>query len=1092
MKKLFSVLLLNIIIATHILAQQNKVEVEEYELLTSNANNKVYQVLVQEIKEYFAAGDYYKVIKTLGSIHDGNPIFDETFIPLCNSLYGTGNIETLIETVKPRINNPNAPYYLYANEMYVRALIAQKDFSAARTLCNQMLKADPNQYIFEYLNGYAFFKQNDLKKSIVHFQKSLLMNPYNNPSHGMLGSAYLAQGRITESFLVLYMSLLHPMSRLENFDNKKLLLEIVNVDDEINTIYKERTLTEGYLFNAFDSLLITKSALSDTANKQGNNKLPQALQLDAVLSNMMFNKDIPNFVNQYYLPLLLELHEQDFEACNYLLFKNSGIDSLSNYTIISNDRIDLVEKRIINYYNRIMGTKELLAVKRYTLPLMAAYHKKNNEIVYGPVSISENQQAVYGNGILKFYNTNMQLMQEGEFYNGWKVGLWYVYDSITGRKTMDQQYFNNYPSYQKEYLNNGFYAVSNGNTNNEYEKKYYNYADVIEESILMHPYGYVSNYYWPTGELKNTYNKTHGKPVNTMKLYYPDKNIFKKIQYDNKPKTISTITYDQNGTIISDELKSSFDKAILKKLEYWNNAQLKIEHIADNNNTNNYTIQEYYPNGSKKKLLSVTNKKRNGTFQSFDPFLNKVVSEIIFEADKPRSYTIYNEKGEVSASGSYPLNTVQIKSTFNGIMDTYQLNEFGYINGDANSMFENGMLESKFNNHNFLKNGLLIGYYPNGNIAREVNYNNGELAGSFILYSPFNKISLKSNYINGIEYGIKELYYLDGNIKLSYFINDDKINGTVVQYLPTGIITSKTKFLNSYFQSIETFDKYGKLIDSASVPKATGMVVLKHENGNKYLEFELKNNKLIDGVTYYYNNGQIKLKTIKDFLFDPRENEKQYFPDGTLKSTVTNSGDSLLEYLSNGFLRKKIVKNEFENANEYYLLNKVYIKTVSNIVGYGELFHVYNNGQNLVTFHYGSSKIIIGYTVYLNNSQQFYPITSIDTAIKILYPNGSILMHVPLKKQLMEGLLAIYYDNGQPYIHMDIEGGFIKSKLEAWSALGQQLISEPRFLGELHGNQQYYLENGTLINNIPYYYGEFMGKYLSTLKDNSNFEFIIE
>jgi len=275
------------------------------------------------------------------------------------------------------------------------------------------------------------------------------------------------------------------MSKLEKFDNNKLLLEIANVDDEIKSIFNKRDSMKNYLFYAFDSLLIFKYAITDTTIASGINKAPLALQLHIVLNEMAFNKDIPNFVNQYYLPLLQELYEEDFEAANYLIIKSSRNDSILYNTYVCDDRLEKINNKITNYYNRIIGTKELMVVKRYTLPMQAAFDRKQNEIVYGPLSLSNNQ-IIYGNGWMKIYNPELLLMQEGEFYNGWKVGMWNVYDAVSGTLRKEQKYLNNYPTYQKEYLSNEYYTITNGVSNNEFEQSLYNYYDIQQEKQLVH------------------------------------------------------------------------------------------------------------------------------------------------------------------------------------------------------------------------------------------------------------------------------------------------------------------------------------------------------------------------------------------------------------------------------------------------------------------------------------------------------------------------------------------------------------------------------------------------------------------------------
>lgn len=255
----------------------------------------------------------------------------------------------------------------------------------------------------------------------------------------------------------------------------------------------------------------------------------------------------------------------------------------------------------------------------------------------------------------------------------------------------------------------------------------------------------------------------------------------------------------------------------------------------------------------------------------------------------------------------------------------------------------------------------------------------------------------------------------------------------------------------------------------------------------------MKHAKIIDGITYYFSIGKIKSFSDRIYLQNSGTNEKQFYPDGSIRIQTFNKGDSAVEYLSNGYINKIIVnKDDFNHKINFYILNDLLMTTITNPLTYGEEFYIFNDNKKNIAFHYSSSKILEGYTTYFNNTEQYFAINNNEDNITVKYPNGNIMVTIPLKLRLMEGMLQVNHENGKSFIQMDFEGGFIKSKMNVWNNQGQILIAENKFLGEMHGNQEYYDNDGLLINIIPYYYGEFQGKYISNTNNNTKFEFIIE
>src|SRR5690606_34161480 len=73
---------------------------------------------------------------------------------------------------------------------------------------DSIARAYPTDNLAYYEKSVVYFQKNDFDKAVPLLEKALMINPYHYRSHAVLGSIYLQQGRLTESFMACAAALL--------------------------------------------------------------------------------------------------------------------------------------------------------------------------------------------------------------------------------------------------------------------------------------------------------------------------------------------------------------------------------------------------------------------------------------------------------------------------------------------------------------------------------------------------------------------------------------------------------------------------------------------------------------------------------------------------------------------------------------------------------------------------------------------------------------------------------------------------------------------------------------------------------------------
>lgn len=203
---------------------------------------------------------------------------------------------------------------------------------------------------------------------------------------------------------------------------------------------------------------------------------------------------------------------------------------------------------------------------------------------------------------------------------------------------------------------------------------------------------------------------------------------------------------------------------------------------------------------NKYKLLKGTNKYKS---RMFIVEIANAIDEFLYMTKNNLNYTeLLEEKGkairgEVKELYWKPNFMIETYYDNGNIKSRHYVNKQNKIEGLYSHYRVNGsIIEEKYYLDGKL-NGLSIEYNEEGNLEFEGNYKDGKLNGIAIKYNDGVLFS-KLNFVNGIKQGYYKRYYPDGSINISAHYSKDKINGTVHVYDVNGKLVSAKKYKDDF------------------------------------------------------------------------------------------------------------------------------------------------------------------------------------------------------------------------------------------------------------------------------------------------------
>jgi antitoxin component YwqK of YwqJK toxin-antitoxin module len=377
-----------------------------------------------------------------------------------------------------------------------------------------------------------------------------------------------------------------------------------------------------------------------------------------------------------------------------------------------------------------------------------------------------------------------------------------------------------------------------------------------------------------------------------------------------------------------------------KKIEYYDNGEIKVEYFVQNGLING-TIKYYHENGNLKKVGSILNGVQEGKFIEYDEDGVKTAEYFKSHGEVNGVLTIYE-------NGLKTQEITKVNGVSNGKYEAYFYNDSGKI-----------YLKIKGNYLNEMKHGLWETILKSGKkeeLYEFVNYQKNVKNGAFKKY--LNSDTLETgNYSNGL---------LDGKYKREVKVNLYKPDSEEILFslfhiesegsYKDGIKENKWIYYANGIKFREGFYKHGQ-----KTGVWTQYVVFGNNKGNILNEMEYKND-MIDGFykCYYemrssYDSSSIDNPIKHTFwpIFEtvPYKNDKregEYVLKDSLGKLLKMG--TYINGAKNGLWIETAVKDE-KNLNGPYVLKGNYINGLKD--GIWEVFSKENTLLNQITFLLG-------------------------------------------------------------------------------------------------------------------------------------------
>ena len=206
-------------------------------------------------------------------------------------------------------------------------------------------------------------------------------------------------------------------------------------------------------------------------------------------------------------------------------------------------------------------------------------------------------------------------------------------------------------------------------------------------------------------------------------------------------------------------------------------------------------------------------------------------------------------------------------------------------NGIWKEYFCNGNTKNKITFQNGRPDGYAIMYHENGKISEEGTWKINKWVGNYKLYYDNGQVQQEFTFNNGGKReGPQKYYYEDGTTQIEGNWRAGKESGIIKEYYPNGDVKKEVNYNNGdadvasiktfepkkpiKVEAPETIDKSKKVIadlkaETLQDPKAklptvlNGPHVLYNKNRQKTADGIFKDNRLMDGKNYKYNNDGI-------------------------------------------------------------------------------------------------------------------------------------------------------------------------------------------------------------------------------------------
>ena len=366
-------------------------------------------------------------------------------------------------------------------------------------------------------------------------------------------------------------------------------------------------------------------------------------------------------------------------------------------------------------------------------------------------------------------------------------------------------------------------------------------------------------YYFSSGNIKEIYQYKEGEIEGTNVEYYADKSKRSELEFHNGKK---------------DGYFTSFYRSGEKKSEGW--------YVADEAQG---TWMFYYGNSNLSSKCEYLNDKLSGVTSFYWPDGRKK-NDDVYDGGTFIATTQYDTAGNVInvADLGDGNNSIVLKNV-NGKKEI-ELSYRNYVPfGERKEYYFDGSVKSVTYYKHGLEDSTYKLYYHGGVLATEGQYSMGNRTGEWKDYNEKGKISSVKNYLNDELHGKKITYHDNGKVHTESDMKEGENHGVFKRFNNVGELMIQINYSDNNPEYYTYLDKNNVLVPAIPMNDGNAKVVAYYSNGNKSVEFELVDGRLINNDNWYYSNGKPTMESRESF--DDTEGEvKYYYPDGKLKSST--------------------------------------------------------------------------------------------------------------------------------------------------------------------------------------------------------------
>ncbi len=195
--------------------------------------------------------------------------------------------------------------------------------------------------------------------------------------------------------------------------------------------------------------------------------------------------------------------------------------------------------------------------------------------------------------------------------------------------------------------------------------------------------------------------------------------------------------------------------------------------------------------------------------------------------EKDGAETEYDDAGHKSKVTTWERDAIAHQTTYfsSGRVEEDASYSGGELHGKWQKYYESGKLSEVANYKNGYLNGDYTQYSQEGKIWTKKSYKTGALEGVSIENYGNGKIKSNLGYKENKLEGVGKFYFESGNLRAEVRYSQNDRTGEMKEWYRSGELLAKSMWKSGELQSIEIFNKAGKVMDSRNTEDEVGISI---------------------------------------------------------------------------------------------------------------------------------------------------------------------------------------------------------------------------------------------------------------------------